>query len=713
MIRIGDIIENIKEYNPEADIEMIERAYVYSARVHKGQLRRTGEPYLVHPLEVSWILTQFKLGESSIVAGLLHDTLEDTYARKEEIEENFGKEITELVEGVTKISKMTFPSQEERQVENIRKMILATSKDIRILLIKLADRLHNMRTLEFLPEEKQLSIAQETLEIYAPLSNRMGIFKIRSELEDLSLRFLKRDVYKELVDKVNSVSKERTEYIEKGANIIQDKLSQFNLNCKVTGRPKHYYSIYQKMLRQEIAFEAIYDLIAFRIIVDSLKECYEVLGIIHSSWKPVPGRFKDFIALPKANGYQSLHTIVIGPFGERIEIQIRTKEMHRIAELGIAAHWKYKEEKPDEEKTDHHIAWVRELLEWQQNLKDPREFLDMVRIDLFPEAIFLFTPRGDIKELPRGATPIDFAYNVHTEIGHHCVGAKANGRIVPLNKQLKSGDMVEILTNPNQNPSKDWLKFIKTSRARSRINNWIKTEEKIRSIAKGKSICAKEFRRHNLNFNKIKKQDFIKYLKEWGLNDFDELLASIGFGKTPVKKILNKFIPKSEIKEEKIKIKPTKKEIINKSETKNGVIIKGIKEMMIRYGNCCNPLPGDEIVGYITRGRGVTIHTKMCPYLKEADEERKVEALWNKKTKLTQIIKLKIYSLDRKGLLANITSTISKYGINIKKFEGSTINGNKAINNFELEIINIDQLIEVMDALKGLKGILSVDRVRK
>ncbi|MDY6862515.1 MAG: RelA/SpoT family protein, partial [Thermodesulfobacteriota bacterium] len=378
MIRIGDIIESIKEYHPEADIQLVERAYVYSARVHKGQLRLSGEPYLIHPLEVSWILTQLKLDESSIVAGLLHDTLEDTFATPEEIEENFGKEIIGLVQGVTKISKMTFYSREERQAENMRKMILAISKDIRVLLIKLADRIHNMRTLEFLQKEKQLGIAKETLEIYAPLANRMGIYKIRSELENLSLCYLEPEAYKEIVSKVNSVSKERNKYIEEVTTIIQEKLNNFNLNSKVTGRPKHYYSIYQKMLRQEIAFEAIYDLIAFRIIVDSVKECYEVLGIIHSSWKPVPGRFKDFIALPKTNRYKSLHTTVVGPYGEMIEIQIRTEEMHKIAELGIAAHWKYKEGKPDEENIDQHITWIRELLEWQQNLKDPREFLDMV-----------------------------------------------------------------------------------------------------------------------------------------------------------------------------------------------------------------------------------------------------------------------------------------------------------------------------------------------
>ncbi len=477
MIRLNDILENIESYHPGADLELVKRAYVFSAKVHQGQIRLSGEPYLIHPLEVAHILTQLKLDELTVTTGLLHDTLEDTHTTKEETERLFGSEITSLVDGLTKLSKISFTTHEERQAENFRKMIVAMTKDIRVLLIKLADRLHNMRTLEFLSIEKQKETAQETLDIYAPLANRLGIGWVKAELEDLTLKHLKPEVYYDLAGKVAEKRVERKKIVEEVKRIVEEKLLEFKLEAMALGRPKHFYSIYQKMERQGTDFDQVYDVIGLRIIVNTVRQCYEALGIIHSAWVPVPGRFKDYIALPKANMYQSLHTTIIGPYGKRVEIQIRTEEMNRVAEEGVAAHWRYKEGKDRKEEAERQFTWLRQLLEWQQDLKDPREFLETVKIDLFPNEVYVFTPKGEVREFPRGATPIDFAYSIHTEIGHRCHGAKVNGKLVSLKYELKNGDMVEILTSSQAHPSKDWLKFVKTSKARTKINHWLRTEE--------------------------------------------------------------------------------------------------------------------------------------------------------------------------------------------------------------------------------------------
>src|SRR5260370_5514596 len=528
MIRLNDILTQVSAYHPDPDLDVIKKAYVYSAKVHQGQLRNSGEPYLVHPLEVAGILAQLKLDEASVVTGLLHDTIEDTLATPEELSELFGPEIAQLVDGVTKLSKFSASatlSQEEKQAENFRKMIIAMAQDIRVILVKLADRTHNMRTLEHMKEEKQRRIAQETLDIYAPLANRLGISWIKTELEDLSLRYLKPHDYAELLEKLSKRRQERERYIGDVVRLIEEKLKERNLDGLVSGRFKHLYSIYKKMKAQSIDFDQIHDVIAFLLLMPTIPSCYEALGLIHQLWKPVPGRFKDFIAIPKPNMYQSLHTTVIGPLSERVEVQIRTEEMHKIAEEGIAAHWAYKEGKSIVSKDDEKFAWLRQLMEWQQDLKDPKEFLETVKVDLFTDEVFVFTPKGDVKSLPRGATPVDFAFAIHSDIGNRCVGGKVNGKIVPLRYKLKNGDMVEVLTNPQAHPSKHWLTFIKTSRAQQRIRSFIKLQQREKSLQLGRELADKEFRRFSLNLNKMLKSGDLKGLRnELGDPIQDEIL---------------------------------------------------------------------------------------------------------------------------------------------------------------------------------------------
>ncbi|HZH03189.1 MAG TPA: bifunctional (p)ppGpp synthetase/guanosine-3',5'-bis(diphosphate) 3'-pyrophosphohydrolase, partial [Myxococcaceae bacterium] len=546
MIRLNDILQKVAAYHPDPDLDILKKAYVYSAKVHQGQLRSSGEPYLVHPLEVAGILSQLKLDEASIVTGLLHDTIEDTLATFEELTELFGSEVAQLVDGVTKLSKFSASaslSQEEKQAENFRKMIIAMARDIRVILVKLADRTHNMRTLEYMKEEKQVRIAQETLDIYAPLANRLGISWIKSELEDLSLRYLKPQEYADLQSKVGRRKKEREKYVDDVVKLIESKLKERNLQGQVQGRFKHLYSIYKKMKSQGIDFDQIHDIIAFRILMPTVPSCYEALGLIHQLWKPVPGRFKDFIAIPKPNMYQSLHTTVIGPLGERVEVQIRTEEMHKIAEEGIAAHWAYKEGKVIS-KDDEKFAWLRQLMEWQQDLKDPKEFLETVKVDLFTDEVFVFTPKGDVRSLPRGATPVDFAYAIHSDVGSRCVGAKVNGKIVPLRYKLKNGDTVEVLTSPQAHPSKDWLTFVKTSRAQQRIRAYIKEQQREKSLQLGRELTEREFRRASLNLNKmIKGGDLTTLVQEMGFRTEDDLLVAVGYGKVDPHQLVQKLTP--------------------------------------------------------------------------------------------------------------------------------------------------------------------------
>jgi GTP pyrophosphokinase len=713
MIRLNDILEKMNRFLPGADLTLIEKAYVFSAKVHQGQVRLSGERYLTHPLEVAAILADMKMDLATVASGLLHDTVEDTYTTLDEIQQTFGLEIANLVDGLTKISKITLATHEEQQAENFRKMLLAMAKDIRIVLIKLADRLHNMRTLEYLPPENQVKIAQETLDIYAPLANRLGIEWIKTDLEDLSFRYLHPEEYSALAREVAWKKEEREKYIQEVSSIISDKLTSYGLVGKVSGRPKHFYSIYKKMQAQNLEFEQVYDVIAFRIILDTAKDCYEALGIIHSLWKPVPGRFKDYIAMPKANGYQSLHTTVIGPYGERVEIQIRTEEMSRTAEEGIAAHWQYKEGKVIAPKDSKQFAWVRQLLEWQQDLRDPREFLETVKIDLFPDEVYVFTPKGDVKQFPVGSTPVDFAYSIHTQIGQQCLGAKVNGKIVPLRYPLKNGDIVEITTAPGHQPSKDWLKFVKTSRARTKIRQWIKAEARGRSVDLGKEICEREFKKYHLDFGKlIKSGEMNKIISDLSFQSVDDLMAEVGYGNVSSRQIIGKLIPPEKLeieKKEESRLKRLAKKIRREP---SGIQIRGIEDMMVRFARCCNPLPGDAISGYITRGRGVTVHTADCPNVLGSDPERLIQVSWNLKERAVHAVRVRVICNDKKGLLAEISSALASSEVNIIRADVSTTEDKKAICNFELEVNDLKHLQNAFRALTKLKNVLKVERLR-
>jgi GTP diphosphokinase / guanosine-3',5'-bis(diphosphate) 3'-diphosphatase len=717
MVRLDDILEKILSYNPGADLDAVRKAYIFSAKVHQGQIRLSGEPYLNHPMEVAYILAQLRMDIPTIVTGLLHDTLEDTLTTVNELRIIFGDEIAGLVDGVTKISKIVFRTSEERQAESFRKMLIAMARDIRVILVKLADRLHNMRTLDFHPEGRQRRIAQETLDIYSPLANRLGISWIKSELEDLAFRYLEPDSFYDLVNKVAKKKKERESYIEEVKNSIYSKLQEHGIEGEISGRSKHLYSIYLKMDRQGLDFEQVYDLIAFRVIVGSVRDCYAVLGIIHSAWKPIPGRFKDYIAMPKANLYQSLHTTVIGPYGERMEVQIRTDDMHAVAEEGIAAHWKYKEEKGVSTivgRDDKRFGWLRQMMEWQQELKDSREFMDSVKIDLFPEEVYVFTPHGDVKELPKGSSPIDFAYYVHTDVGNRCVGARINGKLVPLKTELKNGDIVEVLTSANQTPSKDWLKFVRTSKARNKIRQWIKTEQREKSLELGRELLEKELRKYGVGLKKaLASDDLSLAVEEFGFQTVDDLLAALGYGKLSLGQIINRVIPEDKLKAEPLKPGRLDK-VLEKIRKKPSTAIKihGIEDIMVRYGKCCNPLPGDPVVGFITRGRGVTIHTTDCPHVLEGDLERRIEVEWDMKKKATRPAKIRVFCEDQKGMLAGITGAITNCEANIITANVHSTPDHKGVNTFEVDVQDLDHLNRVLNSLLKIKGVYKVERLR-
>jgi guanosine-3',5'-bis(diphosphate) 3'-pyrophosphohydrolase len=737
MIRLNDILQRVASYHPDPDLDIIKKAYVYSAKVHQGQLRKSGEPYLIHPLEVAGILAELKLDEASIVTGLLHDTIEDTLATAEELTELFGPEVAQLVDGVTKLSKFSASatlSQEEKQAENFRKMIIAMAQDIRVILVKLADRTHNMRTLDHMSEEKQARIAQETLDIYAPLANRLGISWIKIELEDLSFRYVKPQEFFALQEKLNKRKKEREKYIDETAAIIRTQLEARGLKGDVSGRFKHVYSIYKKIKQQGIDFDQIHDIIAFRILMPTLPSCYEALGLVHQLWKPVPGRFKDFIAIPKPNMYQSLHTTVIGPLSERVEVQIRTPEMHKIAEEGIAAHWAYKEGKVLISKDDEKFAWLRQLMEWQQDLKDPKEFLETVKVDLFTDEVFVFTPKGDVKSLPRGATPVDFAYAIHSDVGGRCVGAKVNGKIVPLRYKLKNGDMVEVLTSPQAHPSKDWLTFVKTSRAQQRIRNFIKQQQRDKSLQLGRELADREFKRYQLNLNKLTKSGELKKIgEELGYRIEDDLLVAIGYGKVTPQQLIQRFVPQDKLGTEErppppapfsngdggssssmlpglSKVTDLAKRLVGKP-TRSGVQIGGVDDVLVRFGRCCNPVPGDPIVGFITRGRGVTVHTDKCEKALATDPERRVDVSWDVRGDFKRPVTLRVLTADRPGLLADITNTFSKKGVNISQANCRATGDDRAVNTFEVTISDLKQLTDVMRAIERINGVTTVERI--
>ena len=713
MIRINDIIDKITEYYPDADLDIIDRAYIYSARVHDGQVRLSGEPYLSHPLEVAGILTDMKLDVVSVAAGLLHDVVEDTHATIEEIHEMFGKDVSHIVSGVTKLSILPFSSgSQARQAESIRKMILAMADDIRVIFIKLADRLHNMRTLKFHSPKKKAKIARETLDIYAPIAGRLGIYWIKKELEDASFMYIQPDEYFKIEQHVNKDKEEGEKYIETVKDLIKKKMDEHNLECEVLGRYKYFYSIYKKMLSQNLEFEDVYDIIAFRIILDTVPHCYEALGVIHSLWKPVAKKFKDYIGVPKPNMYQSLHTTVIGPFGERIEIQIRTWDMDKVAKSGIAAHWSYKEGLHPDEKTTKTFSWIQNLVENQENFKNPDEFLENVRIDLFPDEVYVFTPRGEIKTVPNGATPVDFAYLIHTEVGNQCVGAKVNGRIVPLQYELKTGDTVEISTSKKSHPSKDWLNFVKTVKARSRIRQWIKTQEKERSITLGREMCEKAFRKYRLNFNTLlKSEEMEKVVEHFGFKHVDDLIASVGYGKITPLQIVRKVEPKPDEKEDSASFLDKIISRVKKKKPKTGVTVKGVDDILIKFGKCCQPVPGDSIIGYITRGYGVTVHRTSCVNAMKMSPERQIDVEWSVDIADTYPVKILVRSYDRVGLLADITANISKNGANILSANTETRQSTIVDSLFTIAVENTDHLNKVLSAIRKIKHIQDVRRI--
>lgn len=712
---IDQLLARIRSYHPEADLGLVRKAYEFSAKAHEGQTRRSGEPYVQHPVAVAGVLTSLRTDVTAVVAGLLHDTLEDTVATTDQLEREFGKDVVHLVDGVTKIGKITFRNYEEKQAENFRKMVLSMADDIRVVIIKLADRLHNMRTLEYLSEEKRQEIAQETLEIYAPLANRIGIGWVKNELEDLCLKHLKPDVYETLRVRVAKRDEDRQHYIQEVIEVVKNALTEAGLPGTVYGRPKHLYGVYQKMNKQSISFEEVYDLTALRIITDTKMNCYALLGIIHSLWRPVPGRFKDYIAIPKSNLYQSLHTTVVGPKGEHVEFQIRSEEMHRVAEYGIAAHWKYKEQGRVDDKDSKAFGWLRQFVEWHTDLPDNRQFMESVRLDLFHDVVYVFTPKGMVKELPKGATPIDFAYAIHTEVGDHCVGAKVNGKIVPLKHQMASGDTVEILTSPNQTPHKDWLKFVRTSRAKTKIKHWIKSEEEKRSVEVGRRLLESELKRHGLVPSKVLKSDqLLEVARQAGYDTADELAAAIGYGHVATAQIVSRLVAPGSDSGLRPKEPPTPAKVTGGKGDDKGVQVQGARDLLMQLSRCCNPVPGDRILGYITRGRGLTIHAVDCPNLEalDYDRERLVEVGWDTSTPSQHPVKVSIIAVDKTGVLANVSAAISECHANISRAEITTREDRKAALDFVIEITDTTHLTQVLKAIERVDGVITARRIR-
>ncbi len=714
---IEQLMEQVVAYDPEADTSLIRRAYEYSVKAHEGQMRQTGEPYVQHPLAVAGILTFLKLDVTAIAAGLLHDTLEDTVATQEDLEQEFGADVVRLVEGVTKIGQIPFKTYEEKQAENFRKMVLSMADDIRVVFIKLADRLHNMQTLDALSDEKRKKIAQETMEIYAPLANRLGMSWIKQELEDLCFQYLQPESCSFLKLRLAKKDIERQAYIQSLIHVAQKALAEQGLSGQIDGRPKHLYSIYQKMERRSVAFDEIYDLTAIRIVTDSKMNCYAVLGLIHSIWPPVPGRFKDYVATPRANLYQSLHTTVVGPQGEYVEFQIRTAEMHRINEYGVAAHWLYKEPGNARKNDEKVFSWLRQFVEWHKDLSDNRQFMDSVKLDLFHDVVFVFTPKGEVREVPVGSTPLDLAYAIHTEIGDHCVGAKINGKLAPLRYQLHSGDMVEILTSPSQVPHRGWLKFVRTSKAKTKIKHWFKVEEQKRALELGSRLLEQEFRRQAFSLEEsLKSERLLSMAKVKGCETVDELLRLVGFGRLAPDQIVGHF------KEEQQQSAP----LPASSETASPqrkipallhdgpVKFGGAKDVLMQLSKCCNPVPGEIIRGYITRGRGLSIHAADCPNFQslEWDQSRLVEVEWDPAVEGPHSVDVSVVTLDRPGMLAKVSSGISKNQANITKAEMSTREDQKAVLDFALEVKNTAHLELILQDIQRVDGILSAKRVR-
>jgi GTP pyrophosphokinase len=715
MVRLTDILDKVKSYHAGADADLINRAYVYSAQKHEGQLRKSGDPYFIHPVSVAGIIADMRLDTASVCAALLHDVVEDTETTPADIETNFGPEVAFLVEGVTKLGRINFACKEDQQAESFRKLLVAMARDIRVLLVKLADRLDNMRTLEHMSPDAQERIARETIEIYAPLAARLGIQWLKSELEDLSFRYLHPESHEELSKKVKKASRDSERYITDVSRRLQTMLIERGFSCEVQGRMKHMYSIWRKMRRQKIEFDEVYDHIAFRVLVENVADCYAALGVVHSQWTPIPGRFKDFIALPKPNLYQSLHTTVIGPGHRRIEVQIRTNEMHATAEYGIAAHWQYKQQTGGLDAKDMaRFAWLRQLMEFQQEVDDPAEFFESVKVDLFTDEVYVFTPKGDVKTFPRNATPLDFAYSVHSEVGHHCVGARVNGAMVPLRHVLHNGDVVEILTSENQHPNKDWLEFVVSGRARSRIRGFLRSQERERSIKLGKELLEKEMHRQSLSLGKfLKTGDVNRVLEHFKLQPIESLYAQVGYGKLSASEIVEVIAPATDTDaRESMRpsfIERTVRKVTGKSDA--AISIEGVDNVLVRFAKCCTPLPGDPITGWITRGRGVTIHRRGCVKAMTLDPQRRIDVEWSSGAKMALPVSMRVVTDDKPGILANVSSTFTEAGVNISEANCRASADGRAINLFQFTVSDVKVLRQLMRNIQKINGVIDVERM--
>ncbi len=717
-----DVIQKVIQYNPHADLQLLKRAFAFASEAHAGQKRNSGDPYITHPVSVAYILASLNMDMDVLVAGLLHDTVEDTGITLEDIENNFGSEVVQLVDGVTKLSRLEYRSKEERQVENLRKMFLAMARDIRVIIIKLADRLHNMRTLQYQQERKQREVALETLEIFAPLAHRLGIFRLKWELEDLSFRFSNPEKYYELSDLVASTREKREETIRTIVAILQNKMQEVNIKAEIQGRPKNLYSIYTKMQKQQLEFNQIYDVMAVRVLVDSVRDCYAVLGTVHTLWVPIPGRFKDYIAMPKSNMYQSLHTTVVSPQGGPLEIQIRTWEMHRTSEYGIAAHWRYKEGGGKEGDLDRKLSWLRQILDWQKDLKDAREFMEGLKIDLFDDVVFVFTPKGDVIEFPAGSTPLDFAYRVHTQVGHNCIGAMVNDKIVPLDYVLKNGDRVEILTSKqSRGPSRDWLKVAKTSQAKTKIRQWFKKEHREDNIVRGRDLMDREIKKYGLEPDSIKSDQLLEQCKKMNLAGLDDLYAAVGDGIVSATGLVNKLREKAERENKKKLISEGLEELLQLSESRSlsswgkpthGIRVRGVDNLLIRLAHCCNPVPGDDIVGYITRGRGVSIHREDCPNVEQMldEPERLVEVAWDEDFHSPFQVHLEIVGADRAGLLNDIMAVLMDLKISANWVTARGRKDNTGVVEIILNIKNKEQLDYIVNRISRVQKVYSVHR---
>ena len=716
MIRFEDLLEKVRAANPDADTELLRRAYVFSAAEHKGQVRRSGEPYLVHPLEVADLLADMRLDVVAIAAGLLHDIVEDTPNTIERVRELFGEQVAHVVEGVTKLSGLQFASSEERQAESFRKMLLAMVDDIRVILVKLADRLHNMRTLHHLPEDRRVRIAQETRDIYAPIAHRLGMSKLKNELEELAFRYIEPAAYNALRQQVETRRRATEGLVDELRKRLGQKLEEAQIPVvELEGRIKRLWSIHQKLQRQHVALDQVYDFLALRVITRNVKDCYAVLGIIHQMWSPVPGRFKDFIAMSRPNGYQSLHTSVVSERGVPFEVQIRTEEMHRVAEEGIAAHWKYKEGRVGAERDEQYFHWLRQLVEWQQETRDPAEFMQNLRIELYAEEVYIFTPKGEVKSLPRGSTPVDFAYFIHTDVGHTCVGARVNGRIVPLRTKLANGDIVEILTQTAHKPSRDWLNFVHTSRARNKIKHAIHAEEKTRSVELGRRLFEKEVRRFGVEKGRTDDEALQTVAGEYGAQKADDLFAAIGYGKVTARAVLGRLVGQDRLKEKAPDgaLASVVKRMLGTGDEK--IKVRGLDDLMVFRARCCNPIRGEKIVGYITRGKGVSVHSAICPNVVNLlyDPERRIDVEWDKGSDASPYtVRLRISVEDRRGILADVSSRIADINTNIRDVEATVDEAQRGSIRMTVEISDVKHLDKVMRSLKSVDGVLAVERTR-